>query len=211
MKRLNESGKLRGDNLVVPEVNTPGLLDLDSSILDESWKRNWQVNRLVLLVKEPTTLFVYWEVDDSRKQLISDHFQCVWAELPFFLQVYDVTDLEFNGYNANFSFRIPVRPLSDHWVITGVQAERRYIVDFGTTTLTGGFFTIIRSNIEATPPPHSGRKLEPYLRLATWPKPDNNQTGITKKKIVRSPRIEDSWLRQFDGYTFVHSEGGQKG
>lgn len=210
MKRINESERLWGDDLV-PAAYTPGVWDLDSSIMDESWQRNWQVNRLVLLVKGPTTLFVYWEVDDLRKQLVCDHFQCTWTELPFFLQVYDVTELEFNGYNANSSFRIPVHPLSDHWVITGVQAERRYLVDFGTTTLTGGFFTIIRSNIDATPPPRSGRKLEPYLRFATRPKLDRNETGITKKPIVKSPKMKDSWLRQFDGYTFVHAEGGQKG
>lgn len=208
MKRLNESLKKRVGSLVAPNICSPGELNLEDSLLDESWQRCWQVNRLVLLVQAPTTLFVFWEVDDLRKQLISEHFQCDWTELPFFLQVYDVTDVIFNGYNENYSFRIQVHPLSDHWFITGVQPERCYQVDFGTTTLSGHFFTIIRSNIESTPPSNHGRKFEPYLRFAAWSKLSGKEAGgSTKKEYIRVPRLEYSWLRQFDGYTFVHAEG----
>lgn len=211
MKRLNEGARIRGSNPAVLNKNAPGALNQKFSLFDDSWRRSWMVNRLVLLVQAPTTLFVYWEVDDLRKQLISEHFQCGWTELPFFLQVYDVTDINFDGYNAHSMFRIQVHPLADHWFITGVQAERRYLVDFGTTTLAGKFFTVIRSNIEATPPTHYGRKFEPYLRFATWPKPAGKGATVSKKRTIREPRLEYSWLSQFDGYTFVHAEGGHKG
>lgn len=206
MERLNESVNLWEEE----RQSLPSLLNLDSSIIDESWKRNWQVNRLVLLVKEPTTIFVYWEVNDLRKQLICDHFQRTWTELPFFLQVNDVTDLEFNGYNAHSSRRIPVHPLSDHWVITGVQVGRKYLVDFGTLTPPGNFFTIIRSNIEETPPTYPGHRVEPLLRFAAWPGPESNVDGIREKQLIRGPKMQESWLRHFDGYSFAQPDGGQK-
>ncbi|MDF9410020.1 MAG: hypothetical protein A4E52_01182 [Pelotomaculum sp. PtaB.Bin013] len=206
MERLNESANLWEEERQ-PPLN---LLNLDNSIMEESWKRNWQVNRLVLLVKEPTTIFVYWELNDLRKQLICEHFQRTWTELPLFLQVNDVTDLEFNGYNAHSSRRIPVHPLFDHLIISGVQAKRRYLVDFGTLTPQGGFFTIIRSNIEETPPAHSDHGVGTGLRFAAWPGPNSNLDGLREKQLIKGPEKQVAWLTQFDGYSLAQPDGGQK-
>ncbi|HEX3015733.1 MAG TPA: DUF4912 domain-containing protein [Desulfobacteria bacterium] len=119
---------------------------------DETWTRTWQTNRIVLLVKEPTTLFCYWEVNDLLKDLISRHFQTDWHKLRLSVQLYDVTWIIFDGTNANSIRRISVDSLTDNWYIHEVAPGRNYIADFGVITASGQFFTIVRSNTVASPP-----------------------------------------------------------
>ncbi|TCS75458.1 DUF4912 domain-containing protein [Effusibacillus lacus] len=140
---------------------------MNPTLFDQSWSRSWQTNRLVAMVKEPDTIFVYWELEDLRKRLISEHFQADWNSLPFFLQVYDVTHLGFNGYNANSTRRIQVHPLSDNWYIHNLEPGRHYQLDFGTTTLSGHFFAILRSNIVETPRFPPQYRMEPSVRFGT--------------------------------------------
>ena len=51
--------------------------------------------------------------------------------------------------------------------MTGLQLGRRYLVDFGTTTWHGHFFTLLRSNIVTTPPQMDDRMQEPQIRFGT--------------------------------------------
>ncbi|HWJ02045.1 MAG TPA: DUF4912 domain-containing protein, partial [Verrucomicrobiae bacterium] len=92
-KEMEVEGSMVGCELEVADT----LGTVDRSLQDEYWTRTRQTNRLVLLVKDPATIFAYWEVNDLRKRLIREHFQADWLELPFFLQLYDVTDIRFDG------------------------------------------------------------------------------------------------------------------
>jgi hypothetical protein len=186
----------------------------DESLFDESWQRRWQTNRLVLLVKEPTTVFAYWEVDEIRRKLISEHFQSDWSRLPFFLQLYDVTDILFDGSNAHSIRRIPVFPDSDNWYIHEVEPRRTYLLDFGTTTFHGNFFTILRSNVVETPReptfryPASSVQFGPLRRYqpvhGQVPDgegivvPDNRRGLSVEPKVPDAPKIP--YADNFDGY-----------
>jgi hypothetical protein len=197
-----------------------GEASFDESLFDESWKRHWQTNRLVLLVKEPTTIFAYWEVDEIRRKLISEHFQSDWSRLPFFLQLYDVTDILFDGSNAHSTRRIPVFPDSDNWYIHDVEPRRTYLLDFGTTTFHGNFFTILRSNVVTTPPeptfrcpvssvPASFVQFGPLRRSQPEPAQlydgegpaaqDSLRRGLSvEPKVPHAPKIP--YADKFDGY-----------
>ena len=124
---------------------------LQSSIFDESWSRDWNLDRLVLLCREPTVVFAYWSTSATRKDLVSRHFQSDWNQLPFFLRLYDVTDILFNGENAHSTREYPVKPQSDNWYMSNVEPDRDYVADFGTRTLEGRFFTLVRSAPVRTP------------------------------------------------------------
>lgn len=124
---------------------------LKDSLFDESWRRSWKAPRIKLLLKNPTTLFAYWELADWQRNLVSRHFQSEWKELPFLLNVYDVTSLLFDGYNAHTTQTIAVSPDSESWYIHNVTPGRVYIVSFGTTTLANHFFSILQSNSVQTP------------------------------------------------------------
>lgn len=178
------------------------------SLWDQSWTRTWQINRIVLLVKEAKTLYVYWEVSDLRKSLIAQHFCLDWVHLPFFLQVYDVTDIMFNGHNANSSRKMQVHPLSDNWYVHDVLPRRRYLVDFGTTTLEGHFFTILRSNIVESPPLPSDSRFEPSVRFG---KVQRQLTPIQVSNTVeKAPSDRPVWEEHFDGYTLVEKKRGKE-
>lgn len=175
----------------------------DETLFDESWKRTWQTNRIVLMLKEPNTLFVYWEVDNLRKSLLAEHFQTGWANMPLFLQLSDVTLIDFNGYNAVSTRRIQVNWNAENWYIHQVEPGRRYMADLGTTTLKGDFFCILRSNIVETPPwPRRG--LQPSLQFAPAPRAANRELAAAAEQEQEQGRPGSMTMPDgFDGYT-VH-------
>ncbi len=203
---------------------------LHESIWDESWNTVMSTNRLVLLVKEPTTIFAYWEVDELHKRLISEHFTSDWIKLPHILRVHDVTDILFDGYNAHDSKWMQVDADCDRYYIQGVQAGRRYLVDFGTKTWHGEFFCILRSNVVETPPVASGGAYEPSICFGKpYSAPDRTEIAetATVKSIMKQPAAmvdftteTRSGMKQvlftcvpyseeFDGYSIVKRQGGQ--
>lgn len=122
---------------------------------------------LHLMVRDPHTLFVYWEIGNRRRWLTAQHFGCDWHVMPKVLRVYDVTGVYFNGSNSNGCFDIETTPEANNWYIHGVRAAATYVVDFGTYTWHRQFVPLLRSNFAATAndrPPAFG---EPVV--AAWP------------------------------------------
>jgi|GEM_PF-6170850 len=137
------------DPLAKEPVRVPDRLR--ASLFDESWQRQWKAPRMKLMCKNPTTLFVYWELTDWQRNLVAQHFQSQWHKLPFFLSVYDVTNVIFNGYNAHSVRTLAVHPDAQNWYIHSLNPGRRYLVTFGTTTVRGDFFAIVQSNTVQMP------------------------------------------------------------
>jgi hypothetical protein len=177
------------------------------ALLDDAWTDRRLPNRIVLMVKDPTSLFVYWDVQPSRKRLLAEHFETDWEHLPLFLQVYDVTDLYFDGYHAQASWRVPISSAADNWYLHGVQPNRRYLVDLGTVTLHGQLFTILRSNIVATPNAPLNSRQEPTVKFASL---DREAAHSVRAKIAvqgESLPMLESWHEQFDGYSLAEKRG----
>lgn len=183
----------------------------EHSLFDETWQWRWSVSRLVLLVKEPTTVFAYWEVDEQKRRLVSKHFQTDWYSLPFYLQLYDVTDVYFNGYNAQSTKRIQVHPDADNWYVHDVQPLRNYVMDFGTTTLQGEFFTILRSNVVQTPPEPSYRNVQGHVWFAplALTRMDSFEGTSAKGELIETIKesskstvdVGRPYPNEFDGYS----------
>lgn len=184
--------------------------DYDPSLFDETWKRTWNINRLTAMCQGPTTLFVYWEVSDQRKKLIGEHFQSDWASLPFYLQLYDVTHIEFNGYNAPTT-RIRVPPSSDNWYLHQLAPRRRYQVDFGTIALNNQFFAILRSNIAETPPQPLNHGYEPHVCFVPLRQNDNKlqETGDALRFLAPFGNRLARWEESFDGYRVLERKRGE--
>jgi hypothetical protein len=187
-------------------------------ITDVSWTRTSQRNRLVMMVKDPTTLFAYWEVDTLHKQLICEHFHTDWGQLELVLQVYDVSDILFDGGNAHSMQRIWVHPDSDNWYITELYPGRTYLADVGTITRQGKFFSILRSNAAETPQQADRRKLEPSVRFGVMNRQPNEYAAATVSVSDQGAKVStsglrpfhriESWHEQFDGYHLVRDKGG---
>ncbi|GMA65092.1 DUF4912 domain-containing protein [Alicyclobacillus fastidiosus] len=182
---------------------------IDTHLFDESWNRQWLVSRLVLLVKEPQVLFAYWEVDEQKRRLVSKHFETGWDHLPFYLQLYDITDIDFDGFNAHRTERIQVHPYADNWYVNGIKPQRSNVMDFGTTTLRGDFFTILRSNVVQTPPQPSNRSMQDGVWFAPLAKTSVEQSPIlaaedalnTKETVTIAAGVRRPYPREFDGYS----------
>jgi len=112
---------------------------------------NYGDNRIVLMVRDPEWLFVYWElqgkfVDDVRSAMGSMAYSAKVV-----LRVYDVTDIIFNGNNAHKYFDIEIRGGARNWYIKVGESDRSFCVDMGFLTSYGTFFVIVRSNVVKTP------------------------------------------------------------
>ena len=109
-------------------------------------------DHITIMPRDPSSLYVYWDITSQRKQMVEEHFHTAFHHLPKFLRVYDVTCLDFSGDHWNRSTDIAVHADSDNWFVMGMEANCTYIVDYGTTTLDGRFVTLLRSNTVTLPP-----------------------------------------------------------
>jgi hypothetical protein len=182
----------------------------EPSFWDENWSRKWNRNRLVLMVKDPTTLFAYWEIQEQRKEILCEHFESHWNDLPFYLQVYDVTDLWFDGYNAHSVLRFRTHPEDDHWYIHSLSPGRKYLADWGTTSFSGQFFAILRSNVvelprlELVPQNHSPVFFGSLHSSRSAPSSSFPQPTVPFS--VHRLMDKKPWIESFDGYTLKEKE-----
>lgn len=177
---LPQSGRSSGrkaENAEVPEV--------DFAYLQQTASLNQ--DRLVLLPRDPETLYVYWMLTERRIRMIEQHFHSAWHELPKWLRVYDVSYTAFNGNNANRSWDIQVNRDADNWFIKGMSAGTVFCVDFGTTALDGRFISLLRSNVAETPRLHG--EYSPAQNDSVW--------------VSSEPIKQPDWAESFTGYSIA--------
>ncbi len=114
--------------------------------------RRYGVDRLVLLVRDPYWLYAYWEITATRQEEFNATYgPRAWNSTRPVLRVYDVTGVNFNGYNANSYMDINVQEGVDNWHIPVGQPNRSFCVDLGRMFPDGRFITLLRSNVVTTP------------------------------------------------------------
>jgi hypothetical protein len=142
-------------------------------------------SRLVLMPRDPWTIFAYWEIDWCRRGLIGRHFQTDYDALGKQLRLYDVTDMIFDGHHAHETRAITLANETDSYYIYDVKPARNYVAHYGVITQDGRFFPILRSNVITLPPAGP---------TAT--------TQKTEPKNLITPTIQEpAWVEQFTGYT----------
>lgn len=155
-------------------------LHIDHEELTESYEKN----EIILLVKDKTTLYTYWEVSIRRLTMIEDYFQCTWDRLPKLLRVYDVTLIDFNGDNANDHRTIEITNEANNWFIEGIHPNNNYCIDFGVKTIDHKFFSIMRSNV---------------VKLYTG----------KEEKLIENISESPEWMEQFNGYSLSNRTEGR--
>jgi hypothetical protein len=178
--------------------------DLDQN--EEEWTRAWKITRLILLVREPTSLFAYWEIDDFRKEMLSEHFRQAWSSLPLFIRLHDVTDIMFDGHNAHVSRSNQIHQSTDNWYFHNVQPDRHYIADICTISSDNSYFTILRSNSVGTPPKYLESRLESKIRFSKPALKDNKQYEDLDSLLSTLPA---NWRKDFTGYNLVQNKKGR--
>jgi hypothetical protein len=126
---------------------SPSKLIRECSDLPDSYGET----RVVLLPVEPYLLHVYWEVtpvdlEKAKHQIDEEHGQS-----QAILRCYDVTNIIFDGANANGSFDVQIDLPAKSWYVHLWSPEKSYFVEVGFKTEDGRFYPIARSNIAETP------------------------------------------------------------
>lgn len=133
---------------------------------------------LHLMVVDAHSLYVYWEISDRRRWLVSQHFECDYGVMPKVLRVYDVTCIYFNGSNAHSYRDIWTTPAADNWYLHDLGADRTYLVDIGTYTWEHEFIPLLRSNCVATPKRGEAAWGEPIQSLIPETRAEHVQSRI---------------------------------
>lgn len=108
--------------------------------------------KIVLLPRDVYWLFAYWEIGEQTKQQLKNDFgDDIFDKSQPMLRIYDVTDIEFDGHNANKFFDININFAADNWYIKIDIPNRTWCVDLGLKLSSGVFITIARSNILKMP------------------------------------------------------------
>lgn len=106
-------------------------------------------NKIVLMVRDPWTLYTYWETSKQVEGRVKGEIRNKGLEISkSILRVYDVTDSD-PGQRIVFDFEL--RDWISSWYIHAGQTGREWIVDIGILCTNGEFFCFARSNMVRTP------------------------------------------------------------
>jgi hypothetical protein len=103
---------------------------------------NYNVDRILAMVRDPRWIFAYWEVTDATFRELERRFESDWQRCRMILRVLD--------RSQDSHFDITLTEGARNWYIQ-VSPERRYQIAVGLLTPDGGFFEIILSNMVETP------------------------------------------------------------
>ncbi len=103
--------------------------------------------KITILPRDPICIFAYWSIsgeflDKLKKQYGEENF----INSKLVVRVYDTTDINFDGSNANRYFDVFVTPESSSWYINVGEFNRCWCADIGYLTKDGKFIYIARSN-----------------------------------------------------------------
>ncbi|MDR2733657.1 MAG: DUF4912 domain-containing protein [Spirochaetota bacterium] len=129
-----------------PKKGTPSPLPLHNE--DRELPRGYGDTKIVAMVRDPRWIFAYWEISHEKKTILSKMGLNVKRPI---LRIYDITDVVFDGFNANSFFEIETNETTDNWYIHTPMAARTWCIDLGVKTSDGSFILIARSNTIVTP------------------------------------------------------------
>ncbi len=108
-------------------------------------------DRIVLQVRDPRWVHTYWELRGQTLDQLKGRFGDDFRRAKKVLRVYDVTNIIFNGSNANSFLDIQINDFANSWYIDTGGPGCFWCVDLGLMLADGRFITIVRSNIVQTP------------------------------------------------------------
>lgn len=96
--------------------------------------------------RDDQSIIASWHMSEEFQESVERQFAIPFAELPFVLRLYDVTDREGirnDGTDLYTDFDINHR--SSEWVLYGVSTGLSYCVDLGIRMVDGRFYSLSRS------------------------------------------------------------------
>jgi len=108
-------------------------------------------DKIILQVRDPRWIHAYWEIRNQTIDGLKSSLRDDFYRSRRVLRVYDITNINFNGNNANSFFDIQINEFANSWYIDTNGPGRSWCVDLGLMLPDGRFITILRSNVVQTP------------------------------------------------------------
>jgi uncharacterized protein len=104
------------------------------------------------LPRDPEWLFVYWEISEAtRDELKSRMGEAAYGTAKKILRVLDVTDVAYDGTNAQRYTDIEINDYANNWYVRVPDGGKSFVMEFGYLTADGRFHSAVRSNTITIP------------------------------------------------------------
>jgi hypothetical protein len=106
-------------------------------------------NKIVLMVRDPWTLFTYWEIRPDVERAARESFEREGLSVSrSVLRVYDVTGKAPRPVSF---FDVDLCYGAVNWYLNNMSPGREWMIDIGLISSSGEFITLARSNVVKTP------------------------------------------------------------
>ena len=122
-----------------------------SRTMPEDLPSGYDQDKIILQVRDPRWVHSYWELRSQTIEGLKNKLGNDFYSAKKILRVYDVTNIIFDGFNANSFFDIQYNDFANSWYIDTNGPGRSWCVDLGLMLTNGRFITILRSNVVKTP------------------------------------------------------------
>ena len=119
--------------------------------LPQELPSSYDQDKMILQVRDPHWLHTYWELRQRTIEEVKNKLGDEFYRAKKVLRVYDVSNIMFNGHNANKFFDIVVNDYANSWYIDTAGPGRSWCVDLGLMLPDGRFIMLLRSNVVSTP------------------------------------------------------------
>ena len=108
--------------------------------------------KITILPRDPICIFAYWSVSKQYFDNLKNKYgESVFVDSQLIIRVYDTTDINFDGNNANRYFDVFVTPNSNSWYINVGEFNKSWCADLGYLTKDGKLILLARSNKVSMP------------------------------------------------------------
>jgi len=113
--------------------------------------QNYGDNKIVLMVRDPFTIYSYWEIKDSvERELKSEIDRRGLTPVKSILRVYNVTDTGISD-DLQGVMDFELRDWVSTWYVHTGNTGGEWMVDIGILCDSGDFFCLARSNVVRAP------------------------------------------------------------
>ncbi len=124
--------------------------------------------------RDPQWLFAYWEISEStRKELQAKMGESAFAAAKRILRLIDVTDMSYDGSNAQRYVDIEINEFANNWYAQVPESGRSYVLELGFLSTTGRFYCAARSNGISVP------------RMGVSPVQDEEWATVSTDELIR--------------------------
>jgi hypothetical protein len=119
-----------------PEAAPPGL------------PQAYGTDRLVILVRDPYWVFLWWELTDST---LAHGRRVIASDAQLVLRLYDITAVDWDGGNHHTQFDIEVWDATGNWYVDLGRPGSSFVAELGLRARDGRFLALLRSNFVTLP------------------------------------------------------------